>query len=207
MVNPPLPTRTRNFSRRLRREMTDAEQALWRLLRGSQLDGLKFRRQHPIPPYTVDFLCVSARLVIELDGSQHSAVTDRVRTAFLESRGFKVIRFWDNDVLTQIEAVAEAILKSAAHTAPHPSPAPALRSAQGVQPRASRWLASSATSPRRERGSKQIVQRNAGEDRHAHPVVVQERAETAVAVAMSRAEEFPQHQHERDAESVPIGRA
>ena len=127
---PPMSTLMLERGRFLRERSTDAEQALWRVLRGKQLDGLKFRRQHPIPPYTVDFLCVSARLVVELDGSQHSVAKDSVRTAFLESKGFKVTRFWDNEVLTQIEAVAEAILKSAAHAAPHPNPSPEGRGAR-----------------------------------------------------------------------------
>lgn len=124
---PPMSTLMLERGRSLRLQSTDAERALWRVLRGQQLEGLKFRRQHPIPPRTVDFFCSSARLVVELDGSQHSPATDRARTSFLKSKGFKVRRFWNHEVLTQIEAVAEAILKTAASAAPHPNPSPAGR--------------------------------------------------------------------------------
>lgn len=121
---PPMSTTALERGRALRTQSTDAERALWRILRGRQLDGLKFRRQHPIPPYTVDFFCAAAMLVIELDGSQHSTTTDAARTSFLESKGFQVLRFWNNEVLTQIEAVAEAILNAALRPAPHPNPSP-----------------------------------------------------------------------------------
>ena len=124
MVNPPLPTRTRDSSRRLRREMTDAERVLWRLLRGSQLDGLKFRRQHPIPPYIADFCCIEKRLVVELDGSQHAPDIDSLRTRFLQKQGWRVLRFWDHDALLHAEAVAEAILHAARGSNPHPNPSP-----------------------------------------------------------------------------------
>ncbi|HEX5353782.1 MAG TPA: endonuclease domain-containing protein [Rhodanobacteraceae bacterium] len=90
--------------------MTDAEHALWYRLRGSRLDGLKFRRQHPVPPYIVDFYCAEARLVVELDGSQHGSGVDAVRSASLERQGMQVLRFWDNQVLTEIDAVLREIL-------------------------------------------------------------------------------------------------
>jgi very-short-patch-repair endonuclease len=94
------------------------------VLRAGQLGGLKFRRQHPIPPYTVDFFCASAGLVVELDGSQHTEDGDRARTHFLESKGFTVLRFWDHDVLMQTEAVADEIFRIATSIAPHPNPSP-----------------------------------------------------------------------------------
>ncbi|MFD0738934.1 endonuclease domain-containing protein [Lysobacter koreensis] len=121
---PPLPTLTRDKARELRRESTDAEHKLWRHLRGGQLGGLKFRRQHPIPPYIVDFYCDAAKLVVELDGSQHTEENDRVRTRFLEARGLKVLRFWDNDVLMQTQAVFEAIFNAVAHRTLTPTPLP-----------------------------------------------------------------------------------
>ena len=130
MVNPPLPTRTRDSSRRLRREMTDAERALWRLLRGSQLDGLKFRRQHPIPPYIADFCCIEKMLVVELDGSQHAPDIDSLRTRFLQKQGWRELRFWDHDALLHAEAVAEAILHAARGSNPHPNPSPDGRGAR-----------------------------------------------------------------------------
>ena len=130
MVSPPLPTRTRDSCRRLRRETTDAERALWRFLRGSRLGGLKFRRQHPIPPYIADFCCIERKLIIELDGSQHMPGGDSSRTRFLHSQGWRVLRFWDHDALLQTEAVAEAILRTACEPNPHPNPSPGGRGAR-----------------------------------------------------------------------------
>jgi very-short-patch-repair endonuclease len=127
MVNhhrPPMASNALERARELRSRSTDAERKLWSVLRGGRLGGLKFRRQHPIPPCTVDFLCASMRLVVELDGSQHTQESDRARTRYLQSKGFIVLRFWDNEALTQTEAVAEAILKTAASIAPHPNPSP-----------------------------------------------------------------------------------
>jgi len=111
-------------ARDLRMHSTDAEHKLWSVLRGGQLDGLKFRRQHPVPPYTVDFFCASAKLVIELDGSQHSEESDATRTRFLQSRGLVVLRFWNNQVLTEIEAVVEAIFEAASPSPLTPTPLP-----------------------------------------------------------------------------------
>ena len=103
----------KTFARKLRREQTDAERALWQRLKGKQLDGVKFRRQQPIGPYIVDFASFEKKLVIEIDGGQHSemeiADRDEARTGFLEAEGFKVIRFWNNDVTTKIEGVMETI--------------------------------------------------------------------------------------------------
>ena len=109
MANPPLPTRTRDNAKRLRREMTDAERRLWKHLRAGRLEGFKFRRQHPVPPYVLDFCCVEVGLAIELDGSQHSEARDASRSRYLESQGWRIVRFWDNDVLNKTDAVDEAI--------------------------------------------------------------------------------------------------
>ena len=115
----------RDFARRLRREMTDAERILWLRMRGRELLGLKFRRQHPIGRYIVDFTCLDAGLVVELDGGQHAgSVADELRTAFLEDAGYLVLRFWNNEVLTQTDAVLAAILAAARSRCPHPSPHP-----------------------------------------------------------------------------------
>jgi very-short-patch-repair endonuclease len=121
---PPLPTRTRDHARELRRQSTDAEQRLWLHLRAGRLNGLKFRRQHPIPPYVADFYCESARLVIELDGSQHNEGVDDARTRFLELLGLKVLRYWDNEVLQQTDAVLEAIWSVAQDRTLSPTPLP-----------------------------------------------------------------------------------
>jgi adenine-specific DNA-methyltransferase len=99
------------LQRTLRNNMSDAEQALWHLLRRRQISGLKFRRQHPFGNYILDFVCLENRLVIELDGGQHvrQAGYDENRTQKLRAAGFRVIRFWDNEVLKEIESVREKI--------------------------------------------------------------------------------------------------
>ncbi|WP_449467935.1 endonuclease domain-containing protein [Stenotrophomonas humi] len=123
-IKPPLPTVTLERARRLRRNMTETERRLWSRLRGGQLNGLKFRRQHPIPPYIVDFYCEASQLVVELDGSQHNEVADRARTQFLEQQGLVVLRYWDHEVLRQIDAVLEAIVNMAEGRTLTPTPLP-----------------------------------------------------------------------------------
>ena len=104
----------RERARRLRREGTDAERKLWSRLRNRQLGGAKFRRQYPIPPYVADFCCVEARFIVELDGGQHAerSLEDARRTASLEAKGYRVLRFWDNQALTETEAVLEVIYRA-----------------------------------------------------------------------------------------------
>jgi very-short-patch-repair endonuclease len=123
-TNPPLPNQSRGFARALRQSQTDAEMRLWQQLRGSRLAGLKFRRQHPFPPYTVDFYCPSAKIVVELDGSQHSELGDLERTRYLRSIGIEVLRFWDNDVLLRTEDVLAKILASIDARTLTPTPLP-----------------------------------------------------------------------------------
>lgn len=110
--------------RELRLQSTDAERLLWRHLRNRNLCGLKFRRQVPLGDYIADFVCMEQRLIIELDGGQHieTATQDKERTFTLERAGFGVLRFWNDDVLMQTEAVLESILR--ASTSPHPNPLP-----------------------------------------------------------------------------------
>ena len=122
-TNPPLPSRSRTFARRLRQSQTEAEIRLWTFLRGSRLSGFKFRRQHPVPPYVLDFYCDDAKLAVELDGSQHTEVTDLERTRALQSKGIRV-RFWDNDALSRTEAVLETILASLRAPTLTPTPLP-----------------------------------------------------------------------------------
>src|SRR5262245_58259891 len=87
------------LQRRLRKSMTDAERRLWFSLQRKQLTGLKFRRQHPFGDYVLDFVCLKAKVIVEVDGGQHAEnpTTDTARTAYLERAGFRVLRFWNND--------------------------------------------------------------------------------------------------------------
>ena len=111
--DPAAPPLDRDRARALRAASTDAELKLWTHLRNRQVNGAKFRRQHPIPPYIADFFCLEARLIIELDGSQHGEEAmegaDRHRTARLEGRGYRVLRFWNEEVLDNLESVLERI--------------------------------------------------------------------------------------------------
>jgi very-short-patch-repair endonuclease len=123
-IKPPLPTSTRQCARDLRQSGTDAERKLWYQLRAERLNGMKFRRQHPVPPYIVDFYCEAMQLVVELDGSQHNVEFDRERTRFLEMRGLKILRYWDNEVLEQMGAVLEAIVNATENRTLTPTPLP-----------------------------------------------------------------------------------
>jgi very-short-patch-repair endonuclease len=98
-------------ARRLRREQTDAERILWHHLRDRQMRGAKFRRQFPVGPYFADFCSAERRLIIELDGSQHAERSreDKIRSSFLNGQGYRVLRFWNNQVLTGLEEVLGAI--------------------------------------------------------------------------------------------------
>jgi very-short-patch-repair endonuclease len=100
-------------ARALRNSATDAEQVLWRHLRGRQLQGLKFRRQYPIAGYIADFACVEVKLVIELDGGQHTEQTsyDTERTRRIECNGYRVLRFWNDDVLLRTAEVLDEIIR------------------------------------------------------------------------------------------------
>jgi very-short-patch-repair endonuclease len=97
------------LARKLRRTPTDAEMRLWWHLRQKQLAGFRFRRQHPLGPYVVDFFCAEAKLVVEVDGGQHADEND-ARTRWIEAQGYRVIRFWNNDVLGNTEGVLLMIL-------------------------------------------------------------------------------------------------
>jgi len=115
-----------SIARKLRGNPTDAETRLWSRLRRKQVDGHRFRRQVPLGPYVADFVCLEARLIVEVDGGQHADNTaeDAARTAWLEGRGYRLLRFWNNDVLGNTEGVVEAIrLALAGCPPPRPSPA------------------------------------------------------------------------------------
>jgi very-short-patch-repair endonuclease len=116
------PTRTAR-ARRLRRDETDAERRLWYRLRSRQIEDAKFVRQDPIGPYVADFACRERRLIVEVDGGQHATDPhDAVCDQWLRDRGYRVLRFWNNDVLANTEGVLEAIAAALSETA-------------GIQPR------------------------------------------------------------------------
>ncbi len=111
-------------AKRLRSNMTDAERRLWYRPRANRFGGLKFKRQARIGPYIVDFICFEHKLIIELDGGQHAEnARDRARDAWLTSEGYRVIRFWNNDVLKRTSAVLEQIAN--AFELPEATPLPA----------------------------------------------------------------------------------
>ena len=107
---------TTNRAKQLRKDSTDAERALWRVLRSRQLGGPKFRRQQPLGSFIVDFVCLDARMLVEIDGGQHNEkegiANDQRRTQWLEKDGFRVLRFWNHEVLNQLESVTETILNA-----------------------------------------------------------------------------------------------
>ncbi len=118
-------------ARSLRQNQTSAEALLWSRLRSRQLEGMKFRRQYRIGSHIVDFACIELNLAIELDGGQHSEATveDTERSRILQLNGWRVLRFWNNEVFTNLEGVIETIRMELPH--PHPSPLPA---GEGVKP-------------------------------------------------------------------------
>ena len=102
-------TAHRDRARLLRRAQTDAETKFWHAVKAGRLAGYKFRRQYPICQYIADFVCVDSKLIVEIDGGQHCEnERDKMRTAFLESHGYEVLRFWNDAVLENIEGVLEA---------------------------------------------------------------------------------------------------
>jgi very-short-patch-repair endonuclease len=116
--------KTLNRARELRRDSTIPERMLWNVLRAGRLGGLKFRRQHPVGPYFVDYVCEEEHLAAELDGESHvgRAEYDAERSRYLEQRGYRVLRVGNDDVLTDIEAVGLAILKACGRPLPGESP-------------------------------------------------------------------------------------
>jgi len=100
------------IAQKLRNNSTDTEKYLWKYLRGRQLEGFKFRRQHPIGKYIVDFINLERKIIIEVDGGQHlENKKDELRDKWFEEQGYEVLRFWNNEVLTNIEGVLESIRK------------------------------------------------------------------------------------------------
>lgn len=116
----PVSDTQRGRAKALRRNMTDAERKLWAALRGHRFQGLAFRRQSPIGPFIVDFVCQQLRLIIEVDGGQHATKTrhDTQRAAWLTSKGYRILRFWNSDVLRNMEGVLQTIVDTASNKSP-----------------------------------------------------------------------------------------
>jgi very-short-patch-repair endonuclease len=106
------------LAKKLRRGQTDAESLLWKHLRTKQMEGVKFRRQEPIGRFIVDFVSFEKKVIVEVDGGQHSEEADKEREQWLRSQGFKVLRFWNNEVLENTEGVLEVIRNNSSLTLP-----------------------------------------------------------------------------------------
>ena len=121
------------YARRLRRSQTAAERKLWLLLRDRRLAGFKFRRQHPVGPFIVDFCCTEAKVIVELDGGHHalSLESDAARSHYLAGQGYRVLRFWNNDVLGNTSGVLERIVEALTLKRDRPSPCPLPRGERG----------------------------------------------------------------------------
>jgi very-short-patch-repair endonuclease len=104
----------RNFAKRLRRDQTDAESVFWYNVRSRRLAGFKFKRRYPVAPYIVDFVCIESKLIVKLDGGQHAIQWsyDEKRTEFLETRGYRVLRFWNDEILKNRDGVLETVLRA-----------------------------------------------------------------------------------------------
>ncbi|HLM40412.1 MAG TPA: DUF559 domain-containing protein [Microvirga sp.] len=124
----------RQFARDLRKTSTSAEDTLWQALRGRRFQGLKFRRQVPLLNYTVDFLCLERRLIVELDGKQHEWFSeyDKRRTEEIERHGFRILRLLNHDVLNDLDLVLAKIAQAVLHSAPsYPHPRPLSHTGEG----------------------------------------------------------------------------
>ncbi len=120
-----------NFAKNMRQTPTDAEAKIWYHLRAKRMCGVKFKRQVPMGAYIVDFVAKDLKLIVEIDGGQHNDQVDYERTAWLENQGFKVLRYWNNEVLTNIEGVLESIRMSLEPTQTPSPPAPHPRAGGG----------------------------------------------------------------------------
>jgi len=123
------------FARYLRKNQTDAEKIIWNNLRNRQLNGFKFRRQYPISPYLIDFICLEEKVIVEIDGGQHGGIQDKNRDQILSEMGFVILRFWNNEVFKELDSVLEKILEVLEKKSPHPNPLP---EGEGIRGRKSR---------------------------------------------------------------------
>jgi very-short-patch-repair endonuclease len=118
-------SRLLKFAKTMRHTPTDAEKTLWRELRARRFDDFKFKRQQPLGSYIVDFICFERRLIVEIDGGQHNEPVDAERTNWLEQQGFRVARYWNNDVLNNLEGVLSDLSGCLCNPPPLPNPSPA----------------------------------------------------------------------------------
>ena len=123
-----------HLAKSMRSGATEAEAVLWKRLRAGRLLGFKFKRQQPIENYIVDFVCFEQKLIVELDGGQHAdsalAAADAARTQWLEAKGYRALRFWNDEALNRTDDVLEAII---AALRAHPSPQPLSRKRRGTE--------------------------------------------------------------------------
>jgi very-short-patch-repair endonuclease len=126
-----LRNKLQNIAKILRKRPTEAEKFMWRYLRSKQLEGLKFRRQEPIGNYVVDFVCYEKKIIVEIDGGQHCAERDGNRDRWLESQDFKILRFWNTEVLKNAQGVWEVIRKNCL-SCDSPSPAPPVKGGEDL---------------------------------------------------------------------------
>ena len=122
--------RLQHIARILRKRPTDAEKIIWKHLRGKRLEGFKFRRQEPIGNYVADFVCYKKRIVVELDGGQHCSENDSNRDTWFEAHGFKVLRFWNNEVLKNMQGVW-AVIRN--HCLQHPPLTPPIKGGESPE--------------------------------------------------------------------------
>jgi len=127
--------RVRRLARTLRHNTTDAERHLWRFLRGRQVEGFRFRRQVPVAGYVADFVCPQAMLIVELDGGQHAERVeyDANRTTVLQGLGYRVLRYWNQDVLLRTDDVLADIHRGLTKSFTPPRPSPSLREREGEE--------------------------------------------------------------------------
>ncbi len=157
-----------DFARTMRAAPTDAEHRLWQHLRAGRLPGFKFRRQQPLGNFIVDFVCLEARLIVELDGGQHNgSAADVARDAWLTSQGFVVLRFWNNEIFENLAGVVERILlqlQAAPHPSPQPlsGPRPRRRKGRGARNRISKTVSSTETSYENEASLASLPPRGGG---------------------------------------------
>jgi len=119
------------FAKSMRRQPTNAEAIIWATLRGARMQGFKFKRQQPIGAYIVDFVCFECGLVVEIDGGQHAddVSADQYRTQWLQSQGFRILRFWNNEVIERRDDVLESIIRALRE---YPSPQPLSHKGRGA---------------------------------------------------------------------------